>query len=184
MARAAQTGTAVLGVLSIESATGYEIRQAISEVLGHFWHESFGQIYPCLVELEKDGLVTSRPGERAGSSRFEITTAGRARLQALLSEPPIPQPPRNGLLLRTFFGHALPAVDLTSMLDDAERDARARLESYSAIRGEIAREDGYEHHGPYWEATLRAGELTAEAQITWVTETRRALSDSSGPVTR
>ena len=48
MARQAQTSTAVLGVLSIGSLTGYEIRQAISTVLGHFWHESFGQIYPCL----------------------------------------------------------------------------------------------------------------------------------------
>ena len=77
MARQSQTSTAVLGVLSIEPATGYEIRQAITEILGHFWHESFGQIYPCLGALEKDGLVRSRPGDRSGSSRFEITAAGR-----------------------------------------------------------------------------------------------------------
>jgi DNA-binding PadR family transcriptional regulator len=175
MARAAQTATAVLGVLSIEPATGYEIRQAIAEVLGHFWHESFGQIYPCLAQLEKDGQITSRPGERSGSSRFEITRAGRARLRALLSEPPVQPPPRNGVLLRTFFGHAVPSSTLVEMLDDVERDARSRLASYAGIRAEIAREDGYEQHGPYWEATIRAGELTAQAQLTWVAETRATL---------
>jgi DNA-binding PadR family transcriptional regulator len=46
MARQAQTSTAVLGALSVEPMTGYEIRQVIADVLGHFWHESFGQIYP------------------------------------------------------------------------------------------------------------------------------------------
>ncbi|MEI6362462.1 MAG: PadR family transcriptional regulator [Actinomycetes bacterium] len=178
MARQSQTSTAVLGVLSIESATGYEIRRAIAEILGHFWHESFGQIYPCLAELESAGLIRSRPGERAGSSRFEITSAGRRRLRELLAEPATPQPPRNGTLLRTFFGHALPPADLGRLLDEVESQARGHLSAYGAIRDGIAAEDGYDEHGPYWEATIRAGELAAGAQLTWVVETRAALLGS------
>jgi DNA-binding PadR family transcriptional regulator len=176
MARQSQTSTAVLGVLSIEPATGYEIRQAIGDILGHFWHESFGQIYPCLAALEKDGLVRSRPGERSGSSRFEITAAGRRRLRELLSASPASQPPRNGVLLRTFFGHSLPPEALARMLDTVESEATARLNSYARIREGIATEAAYEEHRPYWEATIRAGELTSQAQLTWVQETRAALS--------
>ena len=176
MARAAQTATAVLGVLSIEPATGYEIRQAITEVLGHFWHESFGQIYPCLAQLEADGFITSSPGERAGSSRFTITPAGRAHLSVLLSEPPAQQPPRNGVLLRTFFGHAVPPATLEAMLASVEQEATSRLAAYAGIRAGIAEEDGYDEQAPYWEATIRAGELASQAQLTWVTETRAALS--------
>jgi DNA-binding PadR family transcriptional regulator len=175
MARTAQTATAVLGTLSIEPLSGYEIRQAITDVLGHFWHESFGQIYPCLAELEHDGLVRRTPGPRPRSSRFEITAAGRLRLRALLAEPPAPQPPRNGVLLRVFFGSSLEADDLGRLLDEAEAQARDRMASYAAIRDGIATEGDYAAHTPYWEATIRAGELTAEATLTWVAETRAAL---------
>jgi len=175
MARHAQSSTAILGVLSIGPATGYEIRQAISTVLGHFWHESFGQIYPCLAELEDDGLVRTTPGARPRSSRFEITSAGRARLRALLAEAPVPQHPRNGVLLRTFFGDSMAQEDLAAMLDDVETQSRQRLDSYAAIRADITAEPAYAEHGPFWEATLRAGELTVEAQLAWVAETRATL---------
>ena len=175
MARRSQTSTAILGALSIEPLTGYEIRQAITSVLGHFWHESYGQIYPCLTELEADGLVSSAPGDRAHSSRFAITPRGRRCLRQLLAEAPVPQPPRNGVLLRTFFGEAMAPQDLTRMLDTVIADAHARLASYAGIRDEIARDPRYPDHGRYWEATVRAGELSAQAQITWATETRAAL---------
>jgi len=176
MARQAQTSTAVLGALSVEPMTGYEIRKAISEILGHFWHESFGQIYPCLAGLEADGQVRSTPGDRPGSTRYEITPAGLDRLRDLLREPPAPQPPRNGTLLRVFFGRALPADDLRALLDAEEEAAHARLAGYAAIRAGIASESEHAQHSPYWLATLRAGELSTEAHLTWLQETREALA--------
>jgi DNA-binding PadR family transcriptional regulator len=176
MARQAQTSTAVLGVLSIEPLTGYEIRQAITSVLGHFWHESFGQIYPCLAALTADGFVGATPGDRPGSTRYEITRAGRERLLDLLVDVPPPQPPRNPVLLRVFFGHALPPDSLDTLLARTEADARARLGTYEGIRAAIVDEPAYAEHGPYWEATIRAGELTAQAQLTWAAETRAALA--------
>jgi DNA-binding PadR family transcriptional regulator len=175
MARQAQTSTAVLGALSVEPMTGYEIRQVIADVLGHFWHESFGQIYPCLAELQADGHVRSTPGDRPRSSRYEITDAGRARLGELLREAPAPQPPRNGTLLRVFFGRALPADDLRALLDAEEQATLALLAGYSAIRAGIASEAQYAEHTPYWLATLRAGELGAEAHLRWLDETRATV---------
>lgn len=175
MARHAQTATAVLGALSVEPMTGYEIRQAIAAVLGHFWHESFGQIYPCLAELERDGLVATAPGDRPRSSKYELSDAGRARLAELLAEPPIPQPPRNGVLLRVFFGAALAPGVLAQLLDEQEAAARERLATFEGIRAQMAGEPQYADHAPYWEATLRAGELASEAALQWVTETRESL---------
>ena len=176
MARQAQTATAVLGALSVESMTGYEIRQVIASVLGHFWHESFGQIYPCLTELETDGHVRSSPGDRPRSVRYEITDAGRARLRDLLREAPVQQPPRNGTLLRVFFGRALPPDDLSALLDAEEAGTRVRLEGYAAIRADLASQAAHAEHSPYWLATLRAGELDAEAHLQWLRETRAALT--------
>lgn len=176
MARQAQTSTAVLGALAIGPLTGYEIRQAITTVLGHFWHESFGQIYPCLAELEADGLIAATPGERAGSRRFEITDAGRGRLRDLLLEPAPPQAPRNGVLLRVFFGRELPDGAMTDLLDDVATEARTRLATYAGIRAGIAADPEYATHGRFWEATIRAGELSAQATIAWVAEVAPSLT--------
>src|SRR6267378_1332508 len=42
------TPNALLGLLSLGSMSGYDIRQLISQSIGHFWSESYGQIYPGL----------------------------------------------------------------------------------------------------------------------------------------
>ncbi len=175
MARQAQTAAAVLGALSIEPMTGYEIRQAIASVLGHFWHESFGQIYPCLAELEMQALVRSTPGPRPRSSTYSLTDAGRERLRDLLAEPPVPQPPRNGVLLRVFFGNSLPAEALARLLDEQQASAEARLATYAGIRAGIVAEQSHHEHHAYWLATVRAGELSAQATLQWLAETREAL---------
>ena len=175
MSRSSQTDVAVLGALSIEPMTGYQVRRAIGEVLGHFWHESFGQIYPCLTQLEADGLIRSSAGERPSSSIYTITAAGRRRLKARLRETPEPQSPRNGTLLRVFFGGELDPSDLGALLDHTEQTALSRLAELQEIRREIQSEPLASTHGPYWLATLSAGEHAARAQLEWVDETRAAL---------
>jgi DNA-binding PadR family transcriptional regulator len=155
--------------------TGYELRRVIDEVLGHFWHESFGQIYPTLADLSAAGLVESEPGNRPRSRVHRLTDAGRARLAELLAEPPAPQPPRNGTLLRVFFGRALPSDDLAALLDAEEESARSRQAAYAGIRAALSGEDQYAEHHPYWLATIRAGELATVAYLTWIQETRAAL---------
>ncbi len=99
-----------------------------------------------------------------------------AAFSDLLREAPVPQPPRNGTLLRVFFGRALPPDDLDALLTAEEEAAHARLAGYAAIRAGIASESEYAEHSPYWLATLRAGELSTEAQLTWLRETRAALT--------
>ena len=57
MSRHGTTELAVLGALSVEPMSGYAVRAAITGTLGHFWSESFGQIYPTLARLESERLV-------------------------------------------------------------------------------------------------------------------------------
>ena len=125
MARSSQTDTAVLGALSIEPMTGYALREMIRDVLGHFWSESFGQIYPALNALHRDGLV-----ERG--DKFSITPAGRARLRELLLQPVQEVPPRNGLMLRLFLGRTLGVASCRELISDARAEAARRLEYMTA----------------------------------------------------
>jgi DNA-binding PadR family transcriptional regulator len=180
--RANQTETAVLGALSVAPMTGYALRDAIKDVLGHFWSESFGQIYPTLASLERQRLVTRRGSSRPGSSTFAITAAGRAQLTELLRQPIQPIPPRNGLLLRLFFGRHLGPEACRALVSQARADAQRRLAQYQAIRHQIDADHSHQQDHPYWLLTVSAGEHTARAAIAWADQALTALDqiDPSG----
>src|ERR1043166_5381121 len=72
------TRYALLGLLTLapqSGASGYDLRRWAESSIGHFWRESYGQIYPVLKQLLRDGLVTASEG--AGSGKRE-TIAGVA----------------------------------------------------------------------------------------------------------
>ena len=164
---------AVLGALSVEPMSGYALREAIRDVLGHFWSESFGQIYPGLARLEEQGFIARQPGARPGSSVFTLTPSGRARLHTLLSEPIQTPAPRNGLLLRLFFGRVLGAAACRELVTAAREEASERLAAYAQIRRTTAAEGGVD---PYIGVTLSFGEHSARAVLAWADETLATLS--------
>ncbi len=168
MARRSQTELAVLGALSTGPMTGYEVRAAIAGSLGHFWHESFGQIYPALASLEEAGAVRRRSPGRTSGSVFELTAAGADRLRELLAEPQAPVRARNGLLLRLFFGRHLPPGTAGRLLGEAEATAAAALSEYSAIRVGLPEDPDPEQR--YRTMTLSYGEHMARAQLEWARE--------------
>ena len=176
MARTSQTELAVLGVLSVEPMTGYRLRAAITDTLGHFWHESFGQIYPTLKALEAAGLV-ERKG-RTGSGALHITSAGEARLRDLLAEPFSPPQARDPLLLRIFFARHV-APELTrERLVQAMDAAVSRSEEFARVRAEIEAQPS-NPDAVHWLITLSAGEHAARARIAWAREALESLDRSA-----
>lgn len=175
MPRAEQTQTAILGVLSIAPMTGYAVREEIRSTLGHFWSESFGQIYPALADLERSGLIerTTPVGSRTGV--FVITASGSARLRELLMEPPQPTKPRNGLLIRLFFGAQLGPDVCRQLVLDAREKASRQLEQMAAARSELATDESLASNAPYIRLTISAGEHAARASILWADEALATL---------
>lgn len=178
--RTTQTDLAVLAVLSIQPMTGYALRDAIREHLGAFWSESFGQIYPALSRLRAEGLVAAGGGERSGSSLHSLTPAGRSRLVELMREPPTSSPPRNGVLLRLFFGSVLGAAACRELVTEARTRAVSMLEGLAVARRETEAEPPDLPQRPYWLMTISAGEHTARAAIAWADETLAALAELPG----
>ncbi len=180
MARVRQTDLAVLGALSIEPMSGYAVREAIRDVLGQFWSESFGQIYPALAGLEADGYVERQPGERRGGSRYALTAAGRERLVELLHTPATPAPPRNGVLLRLFFGHVLGEADSAALVREQRDRAQAQLAALAVERAQVDSEPqggpGAEHRR-YALLVISAGEHSARAALDWA---EQALAELAG----
>lgn len=174
VARRSQTELAVLGALSTGPMSGYELRAAIIEVLGHFWHESYGQIYPCLTALEEAGAVRRTGPGRTSGTVFEITAAGAARLRERLAEPHTPAPARNGLLLRLFFGTQLPDGGPESLLAQARDAAGRALAAYADVRAGLD-DDAAGREQALRTITLSFGEHMARAQLVWAQESLTTL---------
>ncbi|GAB3002170.1 PadR family transcriptional regulator [Saccharothrix stipae] len=175
MARASQTEVAVLGGLSVQPMTGYALREAIRDVLGHFWSESYGQIYPTLADLERQGFVSRQGAARARASTFAITPSGTRHLEELLAQPVQATPPRNGLLLRLYFGRHLGPAACRALVQAALAEAQDALKRYARIRAEIEGQDGQDRD--YWLLTVSAGEHSARAAQAWADEALSTLAD-------
>jgi DNA-binding PadR family transcriptional regulator len=161
--------------------TGYALREAIRKVLGHFWSESFGQIYPALARLERQGHVRRLGAARTGASTFALTPSGAARLRQLLAQPIQPVPPRNGLMLRLFFGRQLGPQACRSLVAEARAEAGQALARYRALRQELLAEQDNAADRPYWLLTVAAGEHSARAAIGWADEALTALDEIGRP---
>ena len=71
--------------------SGYGVKQKIAQTIDFMWSESYGQLYPELKRLAKDGLVRQVAERRAnprGRKTFAITSEGRRALAAWLRQPP------------------------------------------------------------------------------------------------
>src|SRR5206468_7565147 len=93
--RPRSTPYAVLGMLSLAPMSGYDIRKESEASIGHFWSESYGQIYPALRDLEAQGLVRRRAGPRGAARErhvYEITAKGEEALATWRAQPPRPAP--------------------------------------------------------------------------------------------
>lgn len=107
MAQQNMTAYILLGLLAHEKASGYELKKKIDMAISHFWEVSYGQLYPSLRKLEKEGAVRSQtmPSQK-GPDRivYEITDQGREKLTSWLSEPHDKEHVRYEILLKLFFG--------------------------------------------------------------------------------
>jgi DNA-binding PadR family transcriptional regulator len=175
MSRQSKTELAVLGALSVQPMSGYAVRAAITETLGHFWSESFGQIYPTLSRLETEALVERDADGKTSGSTYRLTAAGRARLLDLLREPIPAAPPRNGTLLRLFFGGLLGVDECRQILADARERAVEQLAVLTPIRHGLEAEIARDPDARFRLITVLAGQHSAQAAIAWADESLSLL---------
>ena len=175
--RSSSSMEVLLGLLTIEPMSGYDLGQTIRGSIGHFWNESYGQIYPNLKRLAADGFVSSRAEKQKGKPDrriYSITKKGRERLANWLAVPPQAEIPRNELLLKLFFGAQLsPKISIGYIERMTESEGRT-LQLIKQAAEEIARNQQYPD-APYWKMAARFGEFELEAHLRWAEETLAEL---------
>lgn len=123
---------ALLGLLAIESRSGYDLTEALGAggIGQHAWTAGHTSIYPELNRLDTTGRIEVIERGARGRRTYAITDAGRAELRAWLVDTPIrPAVVRNENVLRLFLLPALKPEDaivvLTRIIEHAETEAAA-----------------------------------------------------------
>ena len=99
----------LLGLLR-EPGTGYDLGNAFSENVRHFWSAELSQIYPTLKRLERRGMLESRvePSPKGPNRRvYALTEEGRAELLRWLRGGPAVGTERFAYLAQLYFMDAL-----------------------------------------------------------------------------
>jgi DNA-binding PadR family transcriptional regulator len=166
--------------------SGYALRRALTAAAGTFWSESYGQIYPALLELRRRGWARriDDPGAAPGSRRapprrarhlYEITAKGEGALLRWLAEPPRTVPPRRELLLKLYLGDRdmvdAPAAWVRRLLlDETERLRHVRRMMETLPRG------AHGHRSlRHWLMSLEFVAMQSEASIAWCQRTLATL---------
>ena len=70
----------LLGLLTYQDSTGYDLTKLFEESLNNFWHAQSSQIYRELERMERKGWVTSRNiiQDKRPNKRVYSITAGAA----------------------------------------------------------------------------------------------------------
>jgi PadR family transcriptional regulator AphA len=171
------TECAVLGLLTRGPMSGYDLKKAIDGSVGYFWGPAKSQIYAVLPRLVESGYATGRKvaqSQRPDKQVYRITTRGRQALKDWIEDTPTPpEPDRNTLLLKLFFGEV-------SSPEILAEHVRERRESASRLKAQLEAIDA----GPndpdldfYSNLTRKYGHRWADAVIAWADEVERELQE-------
>ena len=185
--KAGTTEYAVLGMLGLGPASGYDLKKRFEASVGHFWSESYGQIYPILARLAAEGLAERRLERQKGKpdrSVYSITAEGEKRLGAWLGEPAQEQGFRSELLLKLFFGRRRPVEESIRHVERFRETQQVLKRGYADRERELLRKHRAQPDLPYWLMTLRFGATRANALLRWSEETLKTLERLSRASTR
>lgn len=170
----------LLGFLTYQPMTGYEMKQSMDHSTSNFWHAELSQIYTTLKKLEEKGLISSvsveqesRPDRRV----YSITEAGANDLAHWLRTPDVEiYPSKEPFLLKLFFSAKVEKEFLLTQLR-IQRDLHLALvdeyktETTDIITKTVEQAPQLKMDALLWEATRRAGEIIDEAIVRWLEET-------------
>ena len=139
---------ALLGLLAVEPASGYDLKRAINRSTYFIWNATGPQIYNTLHKLREEGCITSRSLAQDGKPDKQIhtiTASGQARLEDFMSEPIHASVTRDEVLLRIFFGNFAGKKIIKRELDSYLQRIRHECAYLEATEARINAHPGRKH---------------------------------------
>jgi PadR family transcriptional regulator AphA len=139
---------ALLGLLAVEPASGYDLKRAINRSTYFIWNATGPQIYNTLHKLREEGCITSQSLAQDGKPDKQIhtiTATGLARLEEFMSEPIRASVTRDEVLLRIFFGNFASKTVIKRELDSYLQRIRHECAYLEATEARINAHPGRKH---------------------------------------
>ena len=171
----------ILGLLSWKPASGYDLKQIISDSEIFYWSGNNNQIYKTLIELQQEGFVThqvlhqeSLPAKKI----YSITEWGLAALhQSLLEPPEIPELHKN-FLIQLSWAEILSDEEILTLLEKYADEIANRLRMYQA---QAARSDGSPDRSKrekyLWKRIAENLVAACQTELDWVRQTQQEFRE-------
>jgi PadR family transcriptional regulator, regulatory protein AphA len=127
---------AILGFLSFEPLSGYDLKKQFDRSVRHFWPANQSQIYRTLARMTEDRLLEKEiveREERLDMKIYRISEKGRQELHRWLTAPLPKQDSREPFLIQVFFGCFLSDEEMLNLLRQEERAQQEKLAVYTQI---------------------------------------------------
>lgn len=182
MPKTNRTKYAVLGMLSFQPMSGYDMKKGFDGSIAHFWNENYGHIYPVLKRLEKEELVTKKTEQSEGKPQrhvYSITDRGKTDLHEWLQLPAERPTLRIELLLKLFFGNEVSVENMIRKVEEEKAFCSEYLRTFDQIEKHVmSHNQGQRTAGiPYWLITLRYGQHYYRAVSQWCDDTLQTLEE-------
>jgi len=177
MANEKKLDCVILGLLSHENLTGYEIKKRIDTGLKLFWSASYGSIYPTLKELVTNGLtvISDTAENERNKITYSITKQGRQYLKKWLLKPVEKDELRYETLLKLFFADGADVKTVVKHIDNFEAKILGGLSFLkAAVKNLEGIGDGNRAHF-YYLLTAKFGVKVYETYLDWCKETKQTL---------
>ncbi len=175
---------ALLGFLSYQPMTGYDLKQHFDRSIYYFWNAKLSQIYPTLNQMREDGWLTMEVDyqeDKPNRKVYHITETGREEFQRWQQEPTDMSPIREPFLIKVFFGGQLEKEEMLSQLRrqlalHQEQLAAYRETAQKAIEQNVEA-TGLVREGVFWGLTLEMGVKYEQGWIEWCQEAIDRIED-------
>jgi DNA-binding PadR family transcriptional regulator len=170
----------LLGLLSHNPMTGYDIKKAVANRMSYFWDISYGQIYPTLRQLQKNGLITQQVEiNQKGPNRkvYTITDQGTKELQTWLAKPAKKEVHKYEFLLKLIFGdQAYPELNQKHVEEFKARNQKI-LQTMTLFEESIKPilNQSESHFHVYLTITL--GKAISQASVEWADNASKMLQE-------
>ena len=156
-----KTRYVILGLLQEEPLSGYEIKKLISIRMSFFWQESYGQIYPELAKLKREGLIEQvtieaeqqrlhdynslpdQSGDREGAARnekirYRITPEGHKALKQWMEAENETDTARSEFLLKMYFAGEENRSEMRHHLMQFKEEADKKVMLFTMFQAELS----------------------------------------------
>lgn len=170
---------AILGILSYQSLTGYDLKKIIQDSPFMYWSGNNNQIYKSLVELLDEGFVTNEVHHQESSPSkkvYTITKEGLAELKEWVGSAPEPMEFKKTFLIQLAWADLLKTGELETLLSGYENQVKMQLlfQREYMRRGNFA-PDRSAREISLWNLIHNNLISSYENELNWVQKVRREL---------